>query len=180
MSTVRYGNVMCSRGSVIPLVRGSNCWPANPDHHRSADDTFLMSLDEAVLLVEHAFRARNAGRPLRAEGACMHGAGPGRGRRGTHEREAEIEVIGTQARGETLRDSGDPRRTGSSRRSRRLFPRANWTPVASTTATTSTRVTFGRATPTTITLTTLSGWGWLKSSPFSDQLPDFQKLMRRA
>ncbi|TCJ30263.1 NAD-dependent epimerase/dehydratase family protein [Nocardioides jejuensis] len=55
VSTVRYGNVMCSRGSVIPLFveqlrAGNPLTLTDPDMTR-----FLMSLEEAVLLVEHAF-----------------------------------------------------------------------------------------------------------------------------
>jgi UDP-N-acetylglucosamine 4,6-dehydratase len=55
VSTVRYGNVMMSRGSVIPLfveqVRtGRPLTVTDPDMTR-----FLMSLDDAVSLVEHAF-----------------------------------------------------------------------------------------------------------------------------
>ena len=55
VSTVRYGNVMCSRGSVIPLFveqirAGRPMTVTDPEMTR-----FLMSLDEAVLLVEHAF-----------------------------------------------------------------------------------------------------------------------------
>ena len=59
VSTVRYGNVMCSRGSVIPLfvqqIRSGRPMTVTDPHMTR----FLMSLDEAVLLVEHAFeRAR--------------------------------------------------------------------------------------------------------------------------
>lgn len=55
VSTVRYGNVMMSRGSVIPLFveqirAGRPLTLTDPAMTR-----FLMSLDEAVLLVEHAF-----------------------------------------------------------------------------------------------------------------------------
>ena len=55
----RYGNVMCSRGSVIPLFidqirAGQPITITNPDMTR-----FLMSLEEAVDLVEFAFQ--NAG-----------------------------------------------------------------------------------------------------------------------
>jgi len=55
VSTVRYGNVMMSRGSVIPLfveqVRsGRPLTVTDPQMTR-----FLMSLEEAVELVEHAF-----------------------------------------------------------------------------------------------------------------------------
>lgn len=55
VSTVRYGNVMASRGSVIPLFieqikAGKPLTVTDPNMTR-----FLMSLDEAVYLVEHAF-----------------------------------------------------------------------------------------------------------------------------
>jgi UDP-N-acetylglucosamine 4,6-dehydratase/5-epimerase len=54
VSTVRYGNVMTSRGSVIPLFieqvkAGRPLTVTDPDMTR-----FLLSLDDAVLLVEHA------------------------------------------------------------------------------------------------------------------------------
>ena len=57
----RYGNVMCSRGSVIPLFREQikNDHPitiTNPDMTR-----FLMNLDEAVDLVQFAFENANPG-----------------------------------------------------------------------------------------------------------------------
>lgn len=57
----RYGNVMCSRGSVIPLFvdqikRGQPVTITNPEMTR-----FLMNLDEAVDLVEFAFRNANPG-----------------------------------------------------------------------------------------------------------------------
>lgn len=57
----RYGNVMCSRGSVIPLFReqiaaGRPITITNPDMTR-----FLMNLDEAVDLVAFAFRHANPG-----------------------------------------------------------------------------------------------------------------------
>jgi len=55
VSTVRYGNVMCSRGSVIPLfvkqaLAGEPLTVTDPTMTR-----FLMSLDDAVVLVEYAF-----------------------------------------------------------------------------------------------------------------------------
>ena len=61
VSTVRYGNVMMSRGSVIPLFvdqvrRGEPLTVTDPSMTR-----FLMSLDEAVLLVEHAFEHARPG-----------------------------------------------------------------------------------------------------------------------
>ncbi len=57
----RYGNVMCSRGSVIPLFReqirmGKPLTITNPDMTR-----FLMNLDEAVDLVTFAFTNGKAG-----------------------------------------------------------------------------------------------------------------------
>lgn len=57
----RYGNVMCSRGSVIPLFvnqikAGRSITITNPDMTR-----FLMSLDEAVNLVQFAFEHAHPG-----------------------------------------------------------------------------------------------------------------------
>ena len=57
----RYGNVMCSRGSVIPLFidqikSGSPITITNPAMTR-----FLMNLDEAVELVRFAFNHANPG-----------------------------------------------------------------------------------------------------------------------
>ena len=57
----RYGNVMCSRGSVIPLFidqinAGDPITITNPDMTR-----FLMNLDEAVDLVQFAFEHANPG-----------------------------------------------------------------------------------------------------------------------
>lgn len=61
VSTVRYGNVMMSRGSVIPLFvdqfrRGRPLTVTDPMMTR-----FLMSLEDAVLLVEHAFEHARPG-----------------------------------------------------------------------------------------------------------------------
>ena len=57
----RYGNVMCSRGSVIPLfinqiMAGNPITITNPNMTR-----FLMNLDEAMDLVEFAFENANPG-----------------------------------------------------------------------------------------------------------------------
>ena len=61
ISCTRYGNVMCSRGSVIPLFidqikAGSPITITNPGMTR-----FLMNLDEAVDLVKFAFEHANPG-----------------------------------------------------------------------------------------------------------------------
>lgn len=61
ISCTRYGNVMCSRGSVIPLFidqikTGNPITITNPDMTR-----FLMNLDEAVDLVQFAFEHANPG-----------------------------------------------------------------------------------------------------------------------
>lgn len=61
VSTVRYGNVMMSRGSVIPLFieqlrAGQALTLTDPAMTR-----FLMSLEEAVLLVEYAFENARPG-----------------------------------------------------------------------------------------------------------------------
>lgn len=71
VSTVRYGNVMMSRGSVIPLFveqirAGQPLTVTDPEMTR-----FLMSLDEAVMLVEHAFaHARPGDLFIRRAPAC--------------------------------------------------------------------------------------------------------------
>lgn len=61
ISCTRYGNVMCSRGSVIPLFidqikSGNPITITNPEMTR-----FLMNLDEAVDLVRFAFENANPG-----------------------------------------------------------------------------------------------------------------------
>ena len=61
ISCTRYGNVMCSRGSVIPLFidqirAGKPITITNPEMTR-----FLMNLDEAVDLVKFAFEHANPG-----------------------------------------------------------------------------------------------------------------------
>lgn len=61
ITCTRYGNVMCSRGSVIPLFieqikSGRNLTVTNPNMTR-----FLMSLDEAVELVLYAFQNAKPG-----------------------------------------------------------------------------------------------------------------------
>ena len=61
VSIVRYGNVMYSRGSVIPLFvsqirKGQNLTVTNPDMTR-----FMMSLADSVKLVEYAFHNAHQG-----------------------------------------------------------------------------------------------------------------------
>lgn len=61
VSLVRYGNVMYSRGSVIPLFirqlkAGKNLTVTNPDMTR-----FMMSLEDSVSLVEYAFNNAEQG-----------------------------------------------------------------------------------------------------------------------
>ncbi|MBB6628484.1 polysaccharide biosynthesis protein [Nocardioides sp. KIGAM211] len=96
VSTVRYGNVMMSRGSVIPLfaeqVRtGAPMTLTDPSMTR-----FLMSLDEAVLLVEHAFEHARPGdlfirkAPASTVGDLARAVASAMGR------EADLQVIGTR------------------------------------------------------------------------------------
>lgn len=74
VSCVRYGNVMYSRGSVIPLFirqlrAGKNLTVTNPDMTR-----FMMSLSNSVDLVEFAFHNANQGDLfIRKADACTVG-----------------------------------------------------------------------------------------------------------
>ena len=75
----RYGNVMCSRGSVIPLwidqiKNGQPITITEPKMTR-----FIMSLEEAVDLVLFAFEHGENGDLLYTEGAGMHNSDPGGG-----------------------------------------------------------------------------------------------------
>lgn len=96
VSTVRYGNVMMSRGSVIPLFaeqirEGKPVTVTDPSMTR-----FLMSLEQAVLLVEHAFEhAQQGDLIIRKAPACTietlaHAVGDLLGV------EPEVKVIGTR------------------------------------------------------------------------------------
>ena len=80
VSVTRYGNVMYSRGSVIPLFvrqleQGRPLTVTEPSMTR-----YLMSLQESVDLVEHAFLHAHAGRPVRQEGTGQHRRDPRAGR----------------------------------------------------------------------------------------------------
>ncbi|WP_022869731.1 polysaccharide biosynthesis protein [Yaniella halotolerans] len=74
VSCVRYGNVMYSRGSVIPLFiqqlkASKNLTVTNPDMTR-----FMMSLDDSVSLVEYAFHnAQQGDLFIRKAKACTIG-----------------------------------------------------------------------------------------------------------
>ena len=61
VSTVRYGNVMMSRGSVIPLFVEQARSPRPMTVTDPKMTRFLMSLDDAVHLVEHAFEHARPG-----------------------------------------------------------------------------------------------------------------------
>ena len=61
VSTVRYGNVMMSRGSVIPLFVEQARSPVPMTVTDPKMTRFLMSLDDAVHLVEHAFEHARPG-----------------------------------------------------------------------------------------------------------------------
>lgn len=96
VSTVRYGNVMYSRGSVIPLfVRqlksGKNITVTNPEMTR-----FMMSLAHSVELVEFAFS--NAGQGdlfVRKAKACSIGS-LAQAVLNLFRSDAEVETIGTR------------------------------------------------------------------------------------
>ncbi|SCF33235.1 UDP-glucose 4-epimerase [Micromonospora purpureochromogenes] len=74
VSCVRYGNVMYSRGSVIPLFIEQIKAGRAPTVTDPGMTRFLMSLDESVELVEHAFRhARPGDIFIRKAVACAIG-----------------------------------------------------------------------------------------------------------
>jgi UDP-N-acetylglucosamine 4,6-dehydratase len=96
VSTVRYGNVMCSRGSVIPLFvqqlrSGRPLTVTDPAMTR-----FLMSLEEAVALVEHAFADARPGDLFvrKAPASTVADLATAIGRALGHE--PDVKVIGTR------------------------------------------------------------------------------------
>ena len=71
VSVTRYGNVMCSRGSVIPLFIEQVKAGKPMTVTERAMTRFLMSLEESVALVEHAFaNARPGDLFVRKAPAC--------------------------------------------------------------------------------------------------------------
>lgn len=96
VSCVRYGNVMYSRGSVIPLFirqlkAGNNLTVTNPEMTR-----FMMSLAQSVDLVEFAFQnARQGDLFVRKAESCTVGD-LARAIINLFESSAKVEVIGTR------------------------------------------------------------------------------------
>lgn len=96
VSCVRYGNVMYSRGSVIPLFirqlkAGKNITVTNPDMTR-----FMMSLAHSVDLVEFAFQnAQQGDLFVRKAKACSIGA-LAQAVLNLFQSDATVEVIGTR------------------------------------------------------------------------------------
>ena len=130
----RYGNVMCSRGSVIPLfidqIRAGNpITITDPNMTR-----FLMNLDEAVDLVKFAFEHANPGDLfIQKSAASTIGDGwngpfrfePGHGRRGENGWERDrfrpiLRPSRTATHAGRFR-SQHAKRAGSTRRSRRSW-----------------------------------------------------------
>lgn len=96
VSTVRYGNVMMSRGSVIPLfveqlATGGPVTVTDPKMTR-----FLMSLDDAVLLVEHAFEHARPGDLFIRKALASTVGDLARGVAAAMGVEPEVKVIGTR------------------------------------------------------------------------------------
>lgn len=96
VSTVRYGNVMASRGSVIPLFieqirAGLPLTITDPRMTR-----FLMSLDEAVYLVEHAFMNANPGDLFIRKAPASTIGHLALALQGLFESDSKIQIIGTR------------------------------------------------------------------------------------
>lgn len=96
VSLVRYGNVMYSRGSVIPLFirqlkANKNLTVTNPDMTR-----FMMSLADSVELVEFAFQNANQGDLfIRKAQACTI-RDLAQATKNLFQSDVEIEIIGTR------------------------------------------------------------------------------------
>lgn len=96
VSTVRYGNVLCSRGSVVPLFveqlrAGRRLTITDPTMTR-----FLMSLEEAVDLVDHAFRASRPGDLFIRKAPASTIETLARAVSSILDREPEFDIIGTR------------------------------------------------------------------------------------
>ena len=122
VSVVRYGNVMYSRGSVIPLFVEQ----IKAERPLTLTDPlmtrFLMSLEESVGLVEYAFTNAVSGdlfvrkAPASTVQDLAVGLSQPPGRR------ARTEGHRNAARRKTVRDAAQSRGNVEGRRSRRLFP----------------------------------------------------------
>jgi len=96
VSCVRYGNVMYSRGSVIPLFirqlkAGKNITVTNPDMTR-----FMMSLAHSVDLVEFAFQNANQGDLFVRKAASTSIGNLAQAVLNLFRSDAKVEVIGTR------------------------------------------------------------------------------------
>ncbi|HAV92895.1 TPA: UDP-glucose 4-epimerase [candidate division WOR-3 bacterium] len=96
MSVTRYGNVMASRGSVIPLFieqikRGQAITITDPDMTR-----FLMSLDEAVHLVLHAYEHGKSGDIFVQKSPASTVADLAEAIRQIFDSQTKIKIIGTR------------------------------------------------------------------------------------
>lgn len=100
----RYGNVMASRGSVIPLFlsqlrKGENLTVTDPRMTR-----FLMSLDESVELVLHAFKNANQGDVFVQKSPASTIEDLARALKEMFNKDNKIQIIGTR-HGEKLFES---------------------------------------------------------------------------
>ena len=92
----RYGNVLCSRGSVVPLFidqifAGHPLTVTNPDMTR-----FLMSLEEAVELVVYAFQHAEAGDIMIQKAPASTIADLAQAVKEIFHADSEIQIIGTR------------------------------------------------------------------------------------
>ncbi len=154
----RYGNVMASRGSVIPLfveqmLAGKPITVTDPDMTR-----FMMTLDDAVDLVLYAFEHGDNGDIFvqKAPAATIEHAGPGAARAAGRP-DHPVRVIGTR-HGEKLYETLLSREEMAVRRGPgRLLPRAARRPRPELRASSSRRASdASQLTATTTTRTTPS------------------------
>ncbi|MFO8193106.1 MAG: polysaccharide biosynthesis protein [Bacillota bacterium] len=93
---VRYGNVMCSRGSVIPLFveqikSGVNITITDPEMTR-----FMMSMDEAVDLILYAFENAESGDLLVQKASSCYIGDLAETVKGIFDADNKIDTIGTR------------------------------------------------------------------------------------